>query len=314
MLTWNFWRKLHARYLFLYFLVALAGCEHGVELFEAKAKMELVAHGLKENIVKLEKAKVHFWKGGKGPNLLLIHGFGADATLGWHPQVKALSKRFHLIMPDLLWFGESKPKKEDYTIDYQVAVIKDLLDYLQIKKTHIAGISYGSAVTIGVVQKIPKRFGKVVLVASPGVTYDSKDYAALLKRFEIENLHEIILPTTSKGLDRLFSIAYQKPPFAPKFIHQAVLDRFINRNRSQKIKLINTARSDMEQLCQRTYDFKNPVLLVWGSDDPIFPLKIGRRSKDFFADQAKLVVIEGARHAPNIEFSKQFNRHLLKFL
>ena len=36
----------------------------------------------------------------------MLHGMGANARTNWASQVKALSKHFNLILPDLIYFGK----------------------------------------------------------------------------------------------------------------------------------------------------------------------------------------------------------------
>jgi pimeloyl-ACP methyl ester carboxylesterase len=56
--------------------------------------------------------KVHCWRFQPGavdarPVLVLLHGFGPPATWQWRRQVGPLSRRFRLIITDLLFFGGS---------------------------------------------------------------------------------------------------------------------------------------------------------------------------------------------------------------
>jgi pimeloyl-ACP methyl ester carboxylesterase len=52
--------------------------------------------------------------------------------------------------------------------------------------------------------------------------------------------------------------------------------------------------------------------VVWGRQDPVFPLEIGERLAKALG--APLRVLEKARHAPNLEHPEEFNRILRGFL
>jgi len=54
--------------------------------------------------------------------------------------------------------------------------------------------------------------------------------------------------------------------------------------------------------------------VVWGREDPVFPLAIGERLAAGLGGQTRLVVIDRARHAPNLEHAKTFNDVLRTFL
>ena len=53
-------------------------------------------------------------------------------------------------------------------------------------------------------------------------------------------------------------------------------------------------------------------MVVWGREDPVFPLEIGERLA--YGLKAPLRIVEKARHAPNLEHPEEFNRILRGFL
>ena len=55
-----------------------------------------------------------------------------------------------------------------------------------------------------------------------------------------------------------------------------------------------------------------PTMVVWGREDPFFPLEIGERLADFLG--AQLLVIDEARHGPNMEHHDLFNEKIAEFL
>jgi 2-hydroxy-6-oxonona-2,4-dienedioate hydrolase len=56
-----------------------------------------------------------------------------------------------------------------------------------------------------------------------------------------------------------------------------------------------------------------PVLLIWGANDPLFPLEQARRAQALIPS-ARLAVIEGAGHTPQAEKPEEFNKQLAAFL
>ena len=150
--------------------------------------------------------KLAYWEGGTGSTLVLLHGFGADGTFGWSEQVPVLAKHFHLIIPDLLWFGESESSQRDFSVEHQSKAIKDLLAYLGVKQFDIAGISYGGIVALTLMSELPDQIKKAVIISSPGPIYTREDYQAILDRFGVKSASEIVLPTDYTGLDRLMKV------------------------------------------------------------------------------------------------------------
>jgi pimeloyl-ACP methyl ester carboxylesterase len=54
-------------------------------------------------------------------------------------------------------------------------------------------------------------------------------------------------------------------------------------------------------------------LVVWGSEDPLFPVAHGGRTVSHVAD-GRLEVIEGSGHWPYKRFPNEFNGMLLGFM
>ncbi|MBH2006238.1 MAG: alpha/beta hydrolase [Myxococcaceae bacterium] len=270
--------------------------------------------GLQSQEIRLGEDTIRYWKGGKGPTLLLLHGFGADGTVAWESQILELAKHFHLIVPDLLWFGGSYSLKADFSVEHQARAIKNLLEHLQIQKTDVMGISYGGLVAMLLLAESPEQVGRAIFVASPGPVYNPQDYEELLERFQAKNPAEIILPRTHSGLKRLLDIAYRNPPWVPFFVQKDLIEYVQDNPEGQRTALLEDLVSNFTRVRHRLQIHPKHVLIVWGSDDTIFPLKIGKRLKDYFGAEAQLQVIEGARHAPNIEFNVEFNHIVLGFL
>ena len=56
-----------------------------------------------------------------------------------------------------------------------------------------------------------------------------------------------------------------------------------------------------------------PVQLIWGANDPLFPVAHAARAHALI-ERSRLTVIEGAGHTPQAERPEEFNRVLHKFL
>ncbi len=54
------------------------------------------------------------------------------------------------------------------------------------------------------------------------------------------------------------------------------------------------------------------ALVVWGAEDPVFPVALGEQLSETLA--APLVVFDKAAHGPNIEHPRRFNRLVLQWL
>jgi pimeloyl-ACP methyl ester carboxylesterase len=64
---------------------------------------------------------------------------------------------------------------------------------------------------------------------------------------------------------------------------------------------------------ERLNELKIPVQLIWGADDPLFPVAHAERAQSLI-ERSKLAVIAGAGHTPQAERPEEFNRVLRQFL
>lgn len=86
---------------------------------------------------------------GRGTPVVLLHGY-ASQSLHWLPNVLPFAHRFRFILPDFRGFGHSATTHlargnvfETYADD-----LKDVLDYLDIEKAVLGGISTGAYVSL----------------------------------------------------------------------------------------------------------------------------------------------------------------------
>jgi 3-oxoadipate enol-lactonase len=100
---------------------------------------------------------------GKGENLLLIHGLGCSGA-DWECQVRALERRFRVIVPDLPGSGFSSPIEGDFNISDFAQTLWALVDHLKIPQTNIVGFSLGGAVALEMTLQRPESVPRLALI------------------------------------------------------------------------------------------------------------------------------------------------------
>lgn len=112
---------------------------------------------------------------GDGDPLFLIHGSGPGVTAwaNWRLVIPALAEQHRVIAPDMAGFGYTeRVEGYEYTMENWVQHAIDLMDALDIKKTHLVGNSFGGALAIALAIRYPQRVERLILMGAAGVPFE----------------------------------------------------------------------------------------------------------------------------------------------
>ncbi len=100
---------------------------------------------------------------GKGPVLLLAHGFPLDHSM-WNGQIETLSARCRLIAPDLRGFGQSGVSEGTVTMEQFADDLAALLDFLTLREPVVfCGLSMGGYIAFEFCRKYAARLRGLIL-------------------------------------------------------------------------------------------------------------------------------------------------------
>ncbi|WP_255216313.1 alpha/beta hydrolase [Pseudenhygromyxa sp. WMMC2535] len=297
----------------------LVGACNVVRVGELALAHKLQRLGLRHEQARVGQASISFWEGGAGERgqqpVVLLHGFGASAMWQWHAQVGPLiAAGRRVIVPDLLWFGESWSRRREFGIDHQIEAVVGLLDYLGVERADLVGISYGGIVAHELTAAHPGRVAKLGILDSPGRVYTHADHRGLLERFAVRDVGELFVPSTPQGVGTLLALGYHRPPPTPRWIQGQVLTGMYSQFRAEKCALLEHLLAEIDSLDRRPGAVDHETLLIWGREDKVFPLEIGQRLAAKMGRRARLRVVERAGHAPNLEHGALVGRWLAEFV
>lgn len=284
-----------------------------VRIGEWQLTRKLERRGMRSDTALIGDANVHYWEGGEGPPVVLLHGFGASAIWQWHEQVGPLARNHRVIVPDLLWFGGSWSKRRDFSIDHQLETVVALLDHLGVQQADVVGISYGGILAHELAAMHPDRVRRLAILDSPGRAYTAEDHAAMLERFEVADVGQLLVPDSPEDIEVLLGLGYYKPPKTPRWVQSQVLDGMYSEFREEKVMLLESLLEQLDELDRRPGRVTHETLLIWGDNDPVFPLEIGKRLEAEMEGRATLRVIERACHAPNLEHGELVAKWLVEW-
>ena len=121
--------------------------------------------GFETGRLELEEARIHFRIGGRGPALLMLHGF-PQSHLAWHRVAPLLADRFTLVIPDLRGYGESTgpapdPDHLSYSKRAMAGDMADLMGHLGFRRYFLAAHDRGARVAFRLCLDQPDRVEKL---------------------------------------------------------------------------------------------------------------------------------------------------------
>jgi 2-hydroxy-6-oxonona-2,4-dienedioate hydrolase len=121
-------------------------------------------------------------------------------------------------------------------------------------------------------------------------------------------------PSTTADFKRLLSlILYNKAMLTDQFLETALTNKLKRGDGYTIDSFIESIVRGEDLLDGKTKTIETPTLVIWGKDDGLTPLGMGKA----FAEDipgAQLVVIDNCGHIPQMEKAAEFNSALLKFL
>ena len=119
-------------------------------------------------VVEVNGIKMHYLEGGKGPLLILLHGFPSYSGL-WKTYVEQLSKTYHVVAPDMRGYNlSSQPENiDDYALEKLMDDVTGLIDVLGYQKSCLVAHDWGGLIGWHLLAKKPAYFSKAVLMNAP---------------------------------------------------------------------------------------------------------------------------------------------------
>jgi pimeloyl-ACP methyl ester carboxylesterase len=215
-----------------------------------------------------------------GPPWVLVHGYAGNLC-AWGPTLELLSQRHRVLAFDLPGFGESASSDEHYTIDTYVQTLREFLDRVDAPKVHLVCHSLGGHVCIGAALTEPRYLETMTLIDTAGI-FESADFVKqIAKQKSGVNLGQMTIKRGRSLVDWTEG-------------DQSILRRFLAINPA-----IWTAVSSFRASFRaRLGALRTPTLILWGMDDPLFPVADASFLKENVTG-SELHILDGAGHCPN---------------
>jgi pimeloyl-ACP methyl ester carboxylesterase len=147
------------RMLFIAFLIAAFSlpAAAGVTPFPASFRTQ---------DIQTDGATIHVRVGGKGPAVVLLHGFGDTGDM-WAPLAANLARDHTVAVPDLRGMGLSSHPQGGYDKKTQAADIRAVLTKLGIDHSAVVGHDIGTMVAFAYAARYPDKTDCLVVMDAP---------------------------------------------------------------------------------------------------------------------------------------------------
>lgn len=274
----------------------------------------LEAAGLQERFVVLEGQRVRYVRAGRGPAVLLLHGF-ASSLYTWKEVIPALAASHDVVALDFPGFGWSD-QPADLSFDLFPRVVFGLLDELGLEQAALVGSSMGGAVGALVAASHPSRVTRLVLIDAAGFNLRAADRPAMVRlathplaaglfaRLPVRRL------LVTQGLRQVF---HDDTKITPERTNE-YLAAACRPGALASLRALGASPGPDPQAFEaglRTITV--PTLVVWGAEDAWIPPDHAGR---FVAaiPGARKVSLEGVGHLPQEEAPAAVSRLLQEFL
>jgi len=218
---------------------------------------------------------------GRGPPVLLLHGFPATRALWKDVTPKLVEAGLRVLAPDLIGYGES-PDDRDVGMANQARCLFDLLDELGIDEVAVVAHDVGTAAAQILTVRAPERVRALVLM--DGVYESEWAMGAVESIRQWEPAQAVRLqPVLSRRLRSIRDLlgAYAGDEGGRRLIHAArCLDP-----------------KETEGITSRLRATGVPIRLLWGADDDFLPVDSVARPLATALD-APLTVLPGGHFLP----------------
>jgi pimeloyl-ACP methyl ester carboxylesterase len=250
--------------------------------------------------------EVAFQRQGEGPALMLLHGAVCDSRV-WRLALETLSNAFTVIAWDAPGCGQSADPPEQFRLPEFADCLGRFIDTLGLRRPHILGHSWGSALALELYRQRPAMVRSLVLVGAYA------GWAGSLPSQEVEQRLQFALraaeltpgffaPTSMPGL---FSDVMPADTAA-----ELITIMSETRAAGTRTMAYALAEADLREVLP---DIDVPTLLLYGDADQRAPLNVARALHARIR-RSTLTVLPGLGHECYLESAETFSEEVINFL
>ena len=246
-------------------------------------------------------------------SVLYLHGF-LGCRDDWLEVIGLLGNKFSHLTVDLPghWMRADKLDEKQYTMPDCAKLVIDLMDHLQIERTHLVAYSMGGRLGLYLLTHYPDRFYRAVIEsASPGLRTDTE------RADRLAHERQLMEQLTKQPFDQFLDEWYDQPLFQSMEKSDPRFEPMLERRRTHDPKALALSLKRMgtsvqPSLWDKLSDLHPPVMFVAGSEDHKYS-RLAKEMVDLCPTGCKTIVHD-AGHNTHWECPAEFCRLVGEFL
>jgi len=239
--------------------------------------------------------------------IIFIHGFPFSWRM-WYKQEEYFCEHYRTITYDIRGHGDSSMGEPQFMVEYFVDDFFRLVNFLNIKKAVVVGLSMGGYIALRAYEKKPDIFRALVLcdTKSEADTNDAK-----IKR--ANQAQQVKIDGAKKFSEEFVKNVFAKQSFTTLKGEVEMIKEIISKTETLSIAatlIALAARTDTTHVLP-TIDI--PTLILVGEHDTITPVANSQAMKEKIPN-AEMKIIPNAAHMSNLENADVFNSTIENFL
>lgn len=260
-------------------------------------------------IVNIDGMDIYYEAYGEGEVIILLNGI-MMSTASWQGYIEALSKNNKLILVDFIDQGQSEKVDYQYTQDLHVETLKGLFDYLEVKKVHMVGISYGGEVAMKFTLKYQDYLSSLILANTTSYTNHNlkdvgKSWINAAETYDGSNFFKTTIPV-------IYSPEFYEENIEWLRKREEMFTNIFTKEWYDAFVRLTISAEDLN-ITDELYKINVPTLIMGSDEDVVTPLKYQKVIHEKIKD-SRFVIFNNSGHASMYEKPYEFLIQILGFV
>ncbi len=256
--------------------------------------------------------KPHVQLSGKGPNLVLLHGWGLHGGI-WQTILPQLEQSFTVYNVDLPGFGKSKFQDNDCKTPYDIHYLLEAVGQVLPQKCYLMGWSLGGLVATALAARYEDKIEKLITVASSPCFVANENWPFGMNKQVLESFIGLLSEDFKATLNRFLMIqtmgsATQKQDVAQ--LKETVYKYGLPSKKALSGGLQILHDVDLRETMNK---LTMPLLRIYGKLDTLVPVKSANLVSGYVSD-SQSVIFKKSGHAPFLSESEEFIKQVVGFI